>query len=70
VQLTVPETQHAAALAAFAPLTGVTVHACPQLAHGQALLDNGLVRVRIDWPAYRDKLLRQLAGTDEGVADD
>ncbi|TDR76590.1 type III secretion protein [Paludibacterium purpuratum] len=64
-RLSVSVAQHAAVVAAFAHLAEVSVEADADLACGQAVLDNGLVRVRLDWPAHRDRLLRQLAGECE-----
>lgn len=47
---------------AFAAAAAVAVSADAALAAGQAVLDNGLVRIHLDLPAYQRWLLEQLAG--------
>lgn len=46
----------------WAATPAVSVVADPALAHGQACVDNGLVRIHLDTPAHQATLLEQLAG--------
>ncbi|MBV8047534.1 MAG: hypothetical protein JO171_10285 [Paludibacterium sp.] len=61
VRLWVPASQRPSVTALFAHLPAVSVEADAALTEGQAILDNGLVKVWLDWPDYRDRLLRQLS---------
>lgn len=46
----------------WAATPAVSVVADPALTHGQACIDNGLVRIHLDTPAHQASLLAQLAG--------
>ena len=49
----------------WSEISGVIVRADPSLSEGQALLDNGLVRIHLNTQEYQHQLLAQLSETPE-----